>query len=314
MTRVPYDPALVPIAEYALPLYGTMREVDDLASTRDGIAARAAALDLDALARDHGVDIEHRGIPGSGGELLTIIRPRSGASGAAAIVYVHGGGLVMGHRLQNAEELASIATRFGAPVVTVDYRLAPAHPYPAAIDDVANAWALVRDDLGFDPVLIGRSAGAGLAAALAIRLRDAGEPGPRALALWAPMLDDRSDTESCHAYEDTGLWDAVSNRTAWAAYLADARDVVPVDAAPGRATDLSALGPVYIDVGTSEIFRDEAVAFAQSLWRAGVAADLHVWSGVFHGFDAGPATAVSDRVHATRDAWIARVLADPEPA
>ncbi len=172
------------------------------------------------------------------------------------------------------------------------------------------------DDLGvrLDRLLIaGASAGGGLAAGAALAARDRGGPRLRGQLLDYPMLDDRGTTRSTHQFDGIGVWDRISNETGWSALLGDARggpDVSPY-AAPARATDLRDLPPAFIDVGSAEIFRDEAVAFADGLWNAGGHAELHVWPGGFHAFDIfAPHTALSRGMIQTRRAWMARLLAD----
>ena len=126
-----------------------------------------------------------------------------------------------------------------------------------------------------------------------------------------PMLDDRNDTVSSHQMAGRGVWDRTANDTAWTALLGDRRggpDVSPY-AAPARATDLSGLPPAYLDVGSAETFRDEVVAYASAVWQAGGAAELHVWPGGFHGFDAlVPEAALSHAARTARVDWLRRLL------
>ena len=120
-----------------------------------------------------------------------------------------------------------------------------------------------------------------------------GRPRPRRAARWSaqvldyPMLDDRCVTPSTGQFDGVGVWDRVSNVTGWTALLGAARGTADVSpyAAPARATDLGGLPPAFIDVGAAEIFRDEAIAYADAIWRAGGDAELHVWSGAFHACD-----------------------------
>jgi len=134
---------------------------------------------------------------------------------------------------------------------------------------------------------------------------------PAAMLLMWPMLDDRNDTVSSHQVDGAGIWDRTSNETGWAALLGERRgtDDVSIYAAPARATDLTGLPPAYIEAGSVEVFRDEAVAFANRMWDAGGSAELHIWAGGFHGFQAiVPTAAVSQRAVQTRDAWVRRHL------
>ncbi len=125
------------------------------------------------------------------------------------------------------------------------------------------------------------------------------------------MLDDRNDTVSASQYDGIGAWDRNNNDTAWNAILGPDRftDAVSPYAAPARAGDLSGLPPAYIAVGAAEVFRDEAVAYASGIWAAGGAAELHVWSGGYHGFAGfSPDAIVSRAALAARDSWVRRTL------
>jgi acetyl esterase/lipase len=126
------------------------------------------------------------------------------------------------------------------------------------------------------------------------------------------MIDDRNDTVSSQQIEGVGVWDRTSNLTGWTALLGDRRggDDVSIYAAPARATDLAGLPPAFIDVGSAEVFRDEAVAYAGAIWAAGGEAELHVWAGGFHGFNAlAPGTDLAVAANRARDDWLARLLA-----
>jgi acetyl esterase/lipase len=210
------------------------------------------------------------------------------------------------------------ARELDAVVVSVEYRLAPEHPYPAGVEDVYAGllWtARHAGGLGGDPeriVVAGASAGGGLTAALALLARDREGPRPLGQVLMYPMLDDRNDTVSAHQMAGVGAWDRTANETAWTAVLGDARGGpdVPPYAAPARASDLSGLPPAFLDVGSAETFRDEVVDYASRIWRAGGVAELHVWPGGFHGFDAfAPHTVLARTARAARIAWLRRLLA-----
>jgi acetyl esterase/lipase len=160
-------------------------------------------------------------------------------------------------------------------------------------------------------VIEGISAGGGLAAAVALLARDRGGPGLAGQMLLCPMLDDHNDTPSARQMVGAGAWDRVANGTAWQAYLGDAAGGpnVPEYAAAARATELAGLPPAFIDVGSAETFRDEAVAYATRLWLDGGAAELHVWPGGFHGFDyLVPEAAVAIDAREARRRWLTRVL------
>jgi acetyl esterase/lipase len=168
--------------------------------------------------------------------------------------------------------------------------------------------------LGFDPrrlLIGGQSAGGGLAAGTTLLARDRGGPMPAAMLLMWPMLDDRNETVSAQQVDGVGIWDRTSNETGWTALLGERRATADVSiySAPARATDLSGLPPAYIEAGSAEVFRDEAVAFASGIWAAGGSAELHIWAGGYHGFQTiVPTAAVSQAAVQTRAAWVRRHL------
>lgn len=127
------------------------------------------------------------------------------------------------------------------------------------------------------------------------------------------MLDDRTETLSARQMHGRGVWDDVTNRTAWAALLdggVPAASRPSELAAPARARSLAGLPPTYLEVGSAETFRDEVVDFARQMWSEGGDAELHVWPGAFHGFDLFvPDSEVAHRVRRTRREWLHRLLA-----
>ena len=232
---------------------------------------------------------------------------------------IHGGGMVAG-TARSTELLPELdrAAAIGAAVVGVEYRLAPEHPDPAPADDcyAGLLWLAQHGaELGLDPsriIVSGASAGGALAAGAALRARDQGGPPLLGQFLLCPMLDDRCATPSAYQMDGRGVWDRTSNVTGWTALLGERRggDEVSPYAAPARARDLSGLPPAYLDVGSAEALRDEAVEFAGRIWRAGGEAELHVWSGAFHSFDEWvPGAAVSQAAREVRLAWLRRLLA-----
>ncbi|MFJ6835987.1 alpha/beta hydrolase [Streptomyces sp. NPDC091209] len=250
---------------------------------------------------------------------LFVVRPVAPPKdGPRPVIYhSHGGGMVLGTNRAGVEVVLEWAKELDAVVVSVEYRLAPEHPYPAGVEDVYAGllWtARHAGDLGGDPeriVVAGASAGGGLTAALALLARDREGPRPLGQVLMYPMLDDRNDTPSAHQMAGVGAWDRTANWTAWTAVLGDARGGPDVSAyaAPARAADLSGLPPAFLDVGSAETFRDEVVDYASRIWQAGGVAELHVWPGGFHGFDAfAPHTALARTARAARMTWLRRLL------
>lgn len=211
-------------------------------------------------------------------------RPRP----SGAVVWVHGGGLVMGSPEQIEGWCGRLAADLGIVVVSVDYRLAPEHLFPAALEDgyAALEWVHGRSaELAIDPDRVavgGDSAGGGLAAALAQMAHDRGGPPLCFQLLQYPMLDDRTALRSD---VDGLVWTARSNRWAWGAYLGHPvteREDRPYASAARRA-DLTGLPPAWIGIGGIDLFRDEAVAYADRLRAAGVPCELHVEPGMYHG-------------------------------
>lgn len=249
--------------------------------------------------------------PGTGRDIATYPRP--------GIVYAHSGGLMFGDRFSGLDLVLDWVDQVGAVMVTVDYRLAPEHPDPYPREDMYAAleWTAANAaEIGVRPdrlMVAGASSGGGLAAGMALAARDRGGPALVAQVLDYPMLDDRCVTPSTAQFDGVGVWDRISNITGWNSLLGDRRgtdDVSPY-AAPARATDLAGLPPAFIDVGAAEIFRDEAIAYADAIWRAGGDAELHVWSGAFHACDIfAPHTQVGQSMIRTRNAWVEKILAD----
>ena len=222
--------------------------------------------------------------------------------------------MIGGNRYGAGEALDAVAPHRGV-VVSVEYRLAPEHPAPAQLDDVRAAFAWATEhaaEIGIDPDLLalgGESAGGGLAAGVALAVRDDGAPLPFALLLCWPMLDDRMATTSMDQLGDDVPWVRKNNGFAWRAYLGDrfGTDDVTAHEAPGRATDLSGLPPTYLGVGSVDLFRDETVAFASTMWACGGRADLHVWDGGFHGFELlAPDAPISAEAGDARRRWFER--------
>jgi acetyl esterase/lipase len=315
MTPPPFDRELaVALAEFApSPL------TPDLVPDSREVGAALRPTD-EVLSREGTFTVEDREVPGPPGAPLVsllVCRPAAARGPLPVVYFVHGGGMVTGDNRVGVDGPLDWAEELGLVVVSVEYRLAPENPHPAPVDDcyAGLEWTAAHASLvGGDPdriVVAGQSSGGGLTAALALRARD--EKGPRLLGqlLMCPMLDDRNDTFSARQMADRGMWDRASNDTGWTALLGERRnsgDVSPY-AAPARAEDLSGLPPAFVDVGSAETFRDEDIAYAEAIWRAGGEAELHVWPGGFHGFDAlVPEAALSRQARAARLAWLRRLL------
>lgn len=256
-------------------------------------------------------------VPGTGGRPdvpVVTYSPVSRSRVVPVLLYLHGGGLVAGSADADMDAIADLAHETGCAAVSVEYRLAPEHPYPAALEDAITVleWLGAGDGPPcVDPtsiIMIGVSAGGGLAAATALHSRDHQGSRIAGLLLVCPMLDHRSNSASARQMAGLGSWDASANATAWSAYLGDR--AATAYASPSLATVLCGLPPTFIDVGSAETFRDECVDFASRIWEHGGDAELHVWPGGVHGFDLlAPWAQLSRAARAQRVAWLRRLLA-----
>lgn len=234
-----------------------------------------------------GVTVTKRQVAGR--QVLLVAPPNRGS---AAVLYVHGGGMILGSPQAEIKGSAELARGLGALVVSPDYRLAPENPFPAALDDCMLTLLWMRDnagELGIDPdriAVTGSSAGGGLTAAIAQRAHDEGIP-LRAQAMAYPMLDDRTVLRTDHEGRGRFLWTPESNRWGWTAYLGRAPRMAdaPEYAAPARRDDLSGLAPAWIGVGELDLFYDESVDYAARIRAAGVQCELVTVPGMYHGAD-----------------------------
>jgi acetyl esterase/lipase len=230
---------------------------------------------------------------GDHGAYIFITTPENAVNPRGAVLWMHGGGMIFGNPGTELPLAGTMTRELGVTVVLPSYRLAPENPFPAALDDCAAALSWMRfnaAELGIDPDRIavgGSSAGGGLAAAIAQRSYDEGQP-VRAQALVSPMLDDRTVLRADHGGRGRLMWTPMSNRFAWASYLGREPDVArpPEYAAPARREELRGLPPAWIGVGELDLFYDEDVAYAESLRACGVACELATVPGMYHGANA----------------------------
>jgi acetyl esterase len=232
---------------------------------------------------------------------VRIYRPHGAPGGA--IVWMHGGGFVMGDLDTEHPWAARLADGSGVTVISVGYRLAPENPFPAALDDAyaVLTWAYEHAaDLGIDPDRIavgGHSAGGGIAAGIALLASDEQGPPVRFQLLSQPNLDDRQQTWSAANSTDTPWMTTEKAGQMWCHYLGEAAGSEPVSpyAAPARAVDLTGLPPAYICSAELCPNRDENIEYAVRLLRAGVSVELHQWAGTFHGSQAILSAEISQR-------------------
>jgi acetyl esterase/lipase len=224
---------------------------------------------------------------------LRIYRSKSLNASAPVLVWLHGGGYIVGKPEQDDFCCIQYVREAGIVVVSVDYRYAPEHPFPAALEDGYSALIWVKshaEQLSIDSTRIaigGASAGAGLAAALIQLANDRNEIKPSFQLLVYPMLDDRTSLRTDIVNHRNMIWSQDSNRFGWKSYLGKecgAKDV-PAYSVPGRREDLSGLPPAWIGVGTLDLFHDEDVEYAQKLSSCGVECEIFIIPGAFHGFD-----------------------------
>jgi acetyl esterase/lipase len=288
MTARDYDPEF-------RNLLSTLPTVSELTSVEMVQAARATRIamfpappDRDDVTKE---DVRVAGPKNAPDVLVRVYRPKTAASAPRPGLFeIHGGGFMMGDIAMMDPWCQRVAAEIDAVVVSVEYRLAPEHPFPAGLEDcyAALVWmATEAKRLGIDPERIavaGQSAGGGLAAAIALLARDRGGPKLCFQVLEIPELDDRLDTPSMLAFHDTPLWNRPNAVWSWKHYLGPGHtgEVSPY-AAPARAENLAGLPPAYISTMEFDPLRDEGILYGLRLLQAGVSVELHSFPGTFHG-------------------------------
>jgi len=300
MSERRYDPEIAPL----VPILPIESDWSDMPAARAGMAEMIARI-LGSQPDPEGVSFEDRQIPGpvDGPELtVRIYRPDVGGGVLPGVLYIHGGGFCVGDL--ETEHLGAVQTAVAAEtvVVSVDYRLAPEHPFPAGIADCYAALVWMNEkagELSIDPghiAVMGSSAGGGLAAGIALLARDRAGPALCFQVLNIPELDDRLETPSMKQFTDTPLWNRPNAIVSWRYYLGDALggDISPY-AAPARAEDLRGLPPAYVSTMEYDPLRDEGLIYAMRLLEQGVSVELHQFPGTFHGSSLIGNAAVSRR-------------------
>jgi acetyl esterase/lipase len=280
---------------------------ENLPETRVKLREFAESYDAHLPVMDHVVFADHQ-IPEAGHNpdlRVRVYRPEKTVGPLPGLLWIHGGGYVMGSVDVEVPIMQRLVDEVGCVVVAVEYRLAPEHPYPAPLDDCYQAltWLFASAaELGVDEEKVaigGISAGAGLASGLALMARDRGDYRIVYQLLLCPMLDDLNERPSTHM-DLTGIgWDRRSNQKGWQAYLSGDYDAdIHEYAIPSRVDDLSRLPPAYISVGTLDLFLDENLHYARRLMAAEVATELHVFPGGIHAFEyRAPGARLSSRAH-----------------
>ncbi|TCW37839.1 acetyl esterase/lipase [Laceyella sacchari] len=220
------------------------------------------------------------------------------------LLYIHGGGYVLGHPDRDDINCEITVLEVNCVVVSVDYRLAPEHPYPAAIEDCYAALKWMADsaaELSIDKKRIavgGGSAGGGLTAAVTLMARDKGGPAICFQMPLYPMIDNRNTSPSSREITSPkAVWNRDHNIAAWKMYLGEhASGEVSPYAAPIHADNFKGLPPTYTCVGQLDPFRDETIEYVSRLVEAGVDVEFHLYPGCFHGFEVfAPEAEVSKR-------------------
>jgi acetyl esterase/lipase len=257
------------------------------------------------------VSMETRTVPGPPNAPpvgMTIYAPKQRTEVLPCIFHIHGGGFVAGSSKAREPLHRRLALEANCVILSVHYRLAPETRFPGAIEDCYSAltWAVGNAaDLGVDAKSIGvmgESAGGGLAAALALLVRDRREHSLNFQHLIYPMLDDRTCVSSDpHPYTGEFVWTIQSNAFGWSSLLGAPLGGVEVSpyAAPARAKDLAGLPPTFISTGALDLFVEENLEYARQLIRGGVPVELHVYPGAFHAFDYSSTAQISQ--NARRD-------------
>jgi acetyl esterase/lipase len=250
---------------------------------------------------------------------VRLYKPETISVDSPALLWMHPGGYVIGSIGLDDLLCRQMAKDVGCRIVSVEYRLAPENPYPAALDDCFAALQWTHNEsgtLGIDPTRIavgGSSAGGGLAAALALRARDSGDVKPCFQLLVYPSINDRNIEQVSANVPENLFWSRESTLIGWQSYLGNKQgsDDVPAFAAPIRAEDLSGLPPAHIAVGALDMFVPDCLEYAGRLNEAGVEVGLVVYPGAFHAFDAfAPEAQVSQKMVADRNAALKRAFSN----
>jgi acetyl esterase/lipase len=292
------DPQLQESLDLLLATYpGGLNSPDTIEERRDLISRYLSQFPQSDLVSRTDMKIESKnGGPDIPIRLYRPLYPTASNHIDCAVIVIHGGGMVMGDIGSDDANAAFLSLKLNCLVIGIDYRLAPEHPFPAALDDCSDvaAWLFANAldlKISLDKiVLYGGSAGGGLAIALGLRMRDQALKQFALICAPYPMIDDRNQTPATFEITDLGIWDRKANIESWSWYLGQqaSSEVNPefsqvsIYAAPSRAEDLSGLAPIYTDVGDLDLFRDDVIDFVNRLQAAGNDVEFHLIPGMFH--------------------------------
>lgn len=306
-TRHLVDPEVASILDIFPKLEFTAATLPQIRSDMAALNAQTAALAPDF---PH-IEVSEHFVPGAKGApdvRVLVYLPKNLARPLPVLLWIHGGGYVIGSADQDDVQVKSIVASVGCAAVSVDYRLAPETPHPGPVEDcyAALKWLYSHaSELGIDASRIaigGASAGGGLAATLGLLTRDRGEIPLVFQLLIYPMLDDRTvSTADPHPYTGEFIWTHDANRFGWTSLLGQepGSPGVSLYAAASRAESVAGLPASYLCVGALDLFLEEDLEYARRLTRAGVPTELHVYPGAYHGFNLMPEARVTQAF--TRD-------------
>jgi acetyl esterase len=293
-------------------------DMDDVLSTRRMLAQLTQSEIAQREPLAPGLRYHDQVIGDADGDLqvpVRIYRNENAPAPCGALVFFHGGAFVFGDLESEYERCVRFAHQANCVVVSVDYRLSPEHPYPAAVDDGFAALQWLRrnaSQLGVDPTRIGvggASAGGAIAAATVLRARDSDGPWLKAQLLIYPALDNETSSLSIEQFYRAEPWDGERTRKMWSMYLGGRSQEVPAYASPARAHDLTNFPPTYIMTAECDPLRDEALSFAQRLLEVHTVVEFHHFARTFHGFDVvAPGSRLSELALDEQVAFLTREL------